>query len=991
MTAVYVEATARETEARLLRSLRRQVADLPDDLDLVQSLAALRQGRFLGAGRKVLLVLDQFEQWLHARRSEENAELVQALRQCDGGRVQCLVLVRDDFGMAATRFMAALDIPIVQGHNFATVDLFDPLHARKVLAAFGQAHGRLPDNLARCSKDENAFLDRAIAGLAQDGKVISVRLALFAEMVKGKPWVPATLKEIGGTAGVGVALLEETFSSPTANPRHRLHQKAAQAVLTALLPEAGADIKGHMRRHDELLAASGYADRPREFDDLLRLLDSELRLITPTDPEGEPPDASSPPAPAGGQYYQLTHDYLVHSLRDWLTRKQKETRRGRAELLLADRAAVWNARPENRQLPSLPQWLQFRWLTQEKDWTPPQRKMMLRATRYHLARGLLWAAILVLLGLAGWQGYGRFQANHLRDRLLEANTADLPGILRDMTPYRRWVDPLLHEAYAQAERDHDSRKQLHASLALLSSDPGQAPYLYGRLLTADPQELGLIREKLAPHKDEFVPSLWAELADGKNPSRRFRAACALAEYAPGDPQWEEYCSFLVRSLVGENALHLGYWKELLEPIADRLLASLAAAVEDTRWGESQRRTITDLYRGFGEGRPGAFASLEARLNAEEERGGPEADRIDRAMRRANVAASLVELGRVEKVWPLLIHSEDPTLRSYLIERLGSARVDPHILQNRLETESNVSARRALVLALGGFSADQLPSLEPTLLDLYENNPDPGLHAAAGWLLRHWGRGDQLRPIEQRLATGRVIGRRRWFVNKQGHTYVLLPGSPLAMAATEVTVTQFRVFKVGHQIDEKAAPSADCPVNFIKWDDAAQYCNWLSDQDWIGKTEWCYVKKDGKWETAPDYERLAGYRLPTEKESTFASQAGARTRWFCGDVGPEIMGRYAWWYGNSGDSGTQHTYPVGTLKPNDFGLFDTLGNVSEWCQDLDRPAKVPNARAEPTGVMGVIQGGCYMSPFLSVGPGGRTRFHQGMSAAVIGFRPVRSVR
>jgi hypothetical protein len=44
----------------------------------------------------------------------------------------------------------------------------------------------------------------------------------------------------------------------------------------------------------------------------------------------------------------LTHDYLVPSLRDWLTRKRKETRRGRAELLLADRAAVWNARPENR-------------------------------------------------------------------------------------------------------------------------------------------------------------------------------------------------------------------------------------------------------------------------------------------------------------------------------------------------------------------------------------------------------------------------------------------------------------------------------------------------------------------------------------------------------------------------------------------------------------------------------------------------------------------
>ena len=89
-----------------------------------------------------------------------------------------------------------------------------------------------------------------------------MRLALFAEMMKGKPWTPATLKEVGGTEGVGVTFLEETFSAPTAPPEHRYHQKAARAVLKALLPESGTDIKGHMRSHAELLEASGYASRP---------------------------------------------------------------------------------------------------------------------------------------------------------------------------------------------------------------------------------------------------------------------------------------------------------------------------------------------------------------------------------------------------------------------------------------------------------------------------------------------------------------------------------------------------------------------------------------------------------------------------------------------------------------------------------------------------------------------------------------------------------
>ena len=55
MRANYIEATGEETEARLLKGLRRQLADLPGNLSLSDSLAALRRGRFLEAGQKVLL------------------------------------------------------------------------------------------------------------------------------------------------------------------------------------------------------------------------------------------------------------------------------------------------------------------------------------------------------------------------------------------------------------------------------------------------------------------------------------------------------------------------------------------------------------------------------------------------------------------------------------------------------------------------------------------------------------------------------------------------------------------------------------------------------------------------------------------------------------------------------------------------------------------------------------------------------------------------
>ncbi len=295
--AIYVEASGSETEARLLRNLRRLFPALPAAAGLAEGLKALRHRHGLPAGRKVLLVLDQFEQWLFARRDGQGDELIAALRQCDGEHIQALCLVRDDFWMAATRFMKELDIDLVPERNIAAVDLFERRHARTVLAAYGRAYDALPARSDDLSRDHHAFLDQAVAGLSQDGRIVPVRLALFAEMVKGRPWTPATLREVGGMDGVGVKFLEDTFSSPRSHPNHRYHQKAAQAVLKALLPETNADIKGRMRSVEELREASGYANRPSDFTDLIRMLDGELRLITPVDPEGSVDEDVPTPVP----------------------------------------------------------------------------------------------------------------------------------------------------------------------------------------------------------------------------------------------------------------------------------------------------------------------------------------------------------------------------------------------------------------------------------------------------------------------------------------------------------------------------------------------------------------------------------------------------------------------------------------------------------------------------------------------------------------------
>jgi formylglycine-generating enzyme required for sulfatase activity len=1016
---VYVEAMVDQTEARLLAGLRKSCPAAAAEGGLKEAVAALRRGQGLPAGKKVLIVLDQFEQWLHARRGEENTELAQALRQCDGGRVQCVVMVRDDFWLAVSRFMQVLEVRVLEGDNSRLVDLFEPRHARKVLTAFGRAFGALPEGEKGLTKEQDAFLDQAAAGLAQDGKVVSVRLALFAEMVKGTPWAPATLKAVGGAEGVGVTFFEEAFAASTAPPPHRLHQKAAQLMLKALLPEAGTDIKGHMRSQQELLAASGYLSRLRDFQELLGILDGELRLITPTAPEGVQGD--TPPANAGslsGRYYQLTHDYLVPSLRDWLTRKQRETRRGRAELRLAERAALWNAKPENRHLPAWWEWLNIRLFTRKKDRTPPQRKMMRQAGRSLAVRGTLLVAGLLLLLWAGWEGFGRLQAQRLHDRLLEATTEDVPGVVRDMAPHRRWLEGPLRQTYAEAAASGDARKQLHASLALLPVDAGQVEYLYERLLAAEPHAVIVLREALRSHAGTLRERLWAVLEDAKSdPSKRLRAACALAAYAEADGRWAKVSRDVTARLVAENALVLGRWAEALRPVRRHLLPPLAAVLLEEGRGAAERRTLARLYGDYAEGLPDAFGPL-AKVLSEQAGADPEA-RLKLARRQADAVVALAALGRWGKVSPLLRHVPDPTLRSYVIDRLGPGGVEARAVFERLslEREPDVSARRALLLALGEFGEVHLPRVErealvPRLLEWYRDDPDPGIHGAAGWLLRRWQQQGKVEAIDRKLAVGKVEGKRRWYVSRQGQTLVVVPPGEFetgegakrqkvrierrfALAAREVTVAEFRRFRKDHSYVKKYAPTEDCPVNQVSWYDAAAYCNWLSKKEGIAEEQWCYVPNaKGKYAEGMKVKanalRLSGYRLPTEAEWEYACQTGSVTGWSLGEA-EELLSKYAWYYVNS----ATRSHPGGLLRPNELGLFDLHGNAWEWChnrfeafmdiKDLQKDDIADSRSSRP------LRGGGFFGYALLV----RSAYRLGTVPANrnddIGFRPARTFR
>src|SRR6202030_1436175 len=83
-----------------------------------------------------------------------------------------------------------------------------------------------------------------------------------------------------------------------------------------------------------------------------------------------------------------------------------------------------------------------------------------------------------------------------------------------------------------------------------------------------------------------------------------------------------------------------------------------------------------------------------------------------------------------------------------------------------------------------------------------------------------------------------------------------------------------------------------------------------------------------------YLSLTGYRLPTEAEVECACRAGAVTSRYYGES-EELLGKYGWYFQNA----RERTWPVGSKKPNDLGLFDLHGNVYTWCQESygDYPA------------------------------------------------------
>ncbi len=196
-----------------------------------------------------------------------------------------------------------------------------------------------------------------------------------------------------------------------------------------------------------------------------------------------------------------------------------------------------------------------------------------------------------------------------------------------------------------------------------------------------------------------------------------------------------------------------------------------------------------------------------------------------------------------------------------------------------------------------------------------------------------------------------------------------------ISSTEITQEQYKAVLGINPSYFKGL--TDLPVENLKWQRAADFCNELS------KTMGLSVCYDQEYNCDLSSN---GFRLPTEAEWEFAASGGTNLEYSFGDS-PVGLSQYGWYRGNSG----KKTSPVALREPNQYGLYDMHGNVSEWCQDIFS-FYACNIQNDPVIVEGfpvrMIRGGSWASDARYCRSAAREAYSEKRISITLGFRIVR---
>jgi formylglycine-generating enzyme required for sulfatase activity len=232
------------------------------------------------------------------------------------------------------------------------------------------------------------------------------------------------------------------------------------------------------------------------------------------------------------------------------------------------------------------------------------------------------------------------------------------------------------------------------------------------------------------------------------------------------------------------------------------------------------------------------------------------------------------------------------------------------------------------------------------------------------------------------------------VRSESPQHQVILTQPIYLGIHEVTQKQFETVigrnpsyfastgpEPSHAEKVAGLDTASHPVEGVSWNDAAEFCAKLCQQEGL----------------KPFYVRAAeamiplegtGYRLPTEAEWEFACRAGTTTKSWAGDRDDDLF-RAGWVATNSGS----RTHGAGEREANPFGLFDTHGNVCEWVADWWEPiyygqlsgGPALNPRGAISGFEHVIRGGVWFGHASHCRSSSRDAFGAGPGLDSMGFR------
>ncbi len=520
-------------------------------------------------------------------------------------------------------------------------------------------------------------------------------------------------------------------------------------------------------------------------------------------------------------------------------------------------------------------------------------RLMRWAKRHRLIASLSALTVLLTLTTLAVLSYSVWQFYVTQQRLVQtsletvrlATPEMVPRILRTLEPYDHRLELVARRELR--ERSFSSLERVRMHLVFSELKDYELKELWSHLLTSSPKELQLfceVHRASLNSQAELLPFTAGTEGTQRLSNAALRSHARLSEIDSAS---------VVDQLLDLPTHELKDWLILFSHQAKELRRSLEASFADDP-DELRRIQAAVILAVLSGDHPDQLAQLFLNASSNQFQAMlPELQRrIDvnpsfrarfcTSLEARTAAGSLTSranqlllMGRYDSPARLLRElgpSENRSLRSLLIQRLPEVLGASDLLKE-LAVSGNSDTQHSLLISLARLASGRTePAERAKIVDavrtLGEASPRASVHLAASWFHERLTSQSLNWPLK---TTSSVLADYDYAPN--GHVMIQVSSEAgpegFFLSAHEVSLRQFRSFRPSFSSGGGFGEVIEGPVVSVTAQDAADYCNWLSQLDSLPSEEWCYppgsLNADGKFVGSPDYLRRKGYRLPTPEE------------------------------------------------------------------------------------------------------------------------------